>query len=135
VERIIRAVAITPLLKTPPPILGIVNVQGAVIPVVSLRSLCRLPSQALGVSDQFIIAHTMHRTIALVVDAVTEVVTCDERSIIAANEIVPGLDSVGAVAKLTGGITILHDLDQLLGRETDTLLGSVLETFLQEVEG
>src|SRR3712207_6774571 len=70
VERIVRAVEVTPLPKAPEIVLGVINVQGRVIPVVNIRKRFRLPEREIELSDQFIIARTAKRTIALVVDAV-----------------------------------------------------------------
>jgi purine-binding chemotaxis protein CheW len=127
VERIIRAVAITPLPKTPAPVLGVVNVQGRIVPVVSLRLLCGLPGRDLDVSDQFIIAHSNHFTLALVVDSVVGVVSGEELAVVATDQVLPGMDRVEALAKSTTGITILHDLDRLLERSTVALLQSALQ--------
>jgi chemotaxis signal transduction protein len=43
VKRIVRAVEVTPLPKAPQIVLGVVNVQGKVIPVMNLRSRFSLP--------------------------------------------------------------------------------------------
>lgn len=43
VERVIRAVEITPLPQAPEIITGVINVRGRVIPVVDIRKRFRLP--------------------------------------------------------------------------------------------
>lgn len=127
VERIIRAVAVTPLPQAHAPILGVVNVQGRVIPVASMRSLCGLPEREIGINDQFIIANTARCTMALVVDSVIGVISRGEYDVIAANQVLPGLDVVEGVVKGADGITLLHGTDQLLGHETEALLELVLK--------
>jgi len=119
VERIVRAVAITPLpspggtAHLPAEVLGVVNVQGRVIPVVSLRKLYGLAERDLQVSDQFIIASASKSTVALVVDAVVGVDSCDEREVIAGGTVIPGLEGISAIARNRDEIIILHDLDHV----------------------
>jgi purine-binding chemotaxis protein CheW len=52
VERIIRAVEITPLPQAPEIVLGVINVQGRIIPVVNTRKRFRLPECDIRLSDQ-----------------------------------------------------------------------------------
>ena len=75
VERIVRLVEITPVPHTPEIILGVINVQGRILPVVNIRRRFRLPARELHPSDHLLIARTSKRTVALVVDAVSEVIT------------------------------------------------------------
>jgi len=58
VERIVRVVEVPPLPKAPEIVLGIVNVQGRVLPVVNIRRRFRLPEREAGLRDQLILALT-----------------------------------------------------------------------------
>ncbi len=69
VERIIRAVEVTPLPETPPHVRGIVNVQGQVLPVIDLRARFGLPPRDLRLEDHFIIARMPTHSVILPVDA------------------------------------------------------------------
>ena len=69
VERVVRAVAILPLPKAPAFILGVINVQGHILPVVDLRRRFGLAPQAANQDDQFILARTSRRRVALVIDS------------------------------------------------------------------
>src|SRR4051812_4906233 len=82
VERIVRAVALTPLPTASAQVLGMVNIQGHIIPVVSMRKIYGLPERELHISDQFILTRTGQSMIALLVDEVIGVETCDEHNII-----------------------------------------------------
>jgi purine-binding chemotaxis protein CheW len=124
VDRIVRAVAVTPLPNPPASVLGVINVQGQIIPVVSLRRLYGLADREIALSDQFIIAHTSRRAAALVVDAVTGVVDYGERDIIVADDILHDLDQMEAVSKHADGNVILHSLDKLL---SDIILNTMNE--------
>jgi purine-binding chemotaxis protein CheW len=128
VDRVVRSVHITPLSKAPDIVLGIVNLQGRVIPVINLRRRFRLPERGIALSDQLIVAHTSRRPVALVADAVTEVVECSEQSLIAAQSILPAVDYLEGVVKLRDGLILVHDLDTFLSLEEEDSLDRALET-------
>lgn len=114
VERIIRVVEITPLPQAPEIVLGVINVQGRVIPVINLRKRFRLPDRDINLSDHLIIAHTAKRAVALVADAVFGVMERWEEDVTAADRILPDLAYVESVVKLEDGLILIHDLDTFL---------------------
>src|SRR5262245_17537013 len=89
VERIVSAVYITPLPKAPYIVAGIITVQGRVIPVVNLRRRFRFPERSIEPEDQFIIAQTRYRTVALSVDSVSGVIVIPRQETIHHSDIVP----------------------------------------------
>ena len=58
VERIVRVVEVTSLPKAPDIVLGVVNVQGRVIPVINVRRRFRLPEREIALTDHMLIART-----------------------------------------------------------------------------
>lgn len=126
VERVARAVNVAPLPKAPDIILGVVNVQGRVIPVVSMRRRFRLPERELALTDALVIAHTTRRPVAFVADAVTGVVECDADDVLDADEILPSIEHVASVAKLKDGLALIHDLDKFLSLEEDQSLETAM---------
>ena len=76
VERVIRAVAVTPLPSAPESILGIINMQGRILCVLNLRQRCRRPAREVDPDDWFILVHTPSRTVVLPVDS-ARVTRCD----------------------------------------------------------
>ena len=129
VERVVRMVDITPLPKAPDNVLGIINVQGRVIPVINMRRRFRLPEWELALTDQLVIAHTARRPVALVADAVTDVHAYAEQEAVAAQDILPGVEYVAGVVKLENGLILIHDLDKFLSLEEDAQLDRALENF------
>jgi purine-binding chemotaxis protein CheW len=127
VDRVVRMVAITPLPKAPDIVLGVVNIQGRVIPVIDMRRRFRLPEREIALTDQLVVAHTMRRPVALVADAVQDVITCAEQSLIAAENILPQVEYVEGVVKLTDGLILIHDLDKFLSLEEESSLDQALE--------
>jgi purine-binding chemotaxis protein CheW len=83
VARIVRLVEITPVPYTPEIVLGVINVQGWIKPIVNLRRRFRLPERELGPNDQQLLMHTAGRPVALVIDAVTEIATLADQDAIA----------------------------------------------------
>lgn len=127
VERVIRVVEMTSLPKTPDIVLGIVNVEGQIIPVVNIRKRFRLPERELDLSDVLIIAQIPRRTVALVADNVSGVIEGSEQDITEAKEIFPRMEYVKGVVKLKDGLVLIHDLDKFLSLEEDKELDTALK--------
>lgn len=126
VERIVRAVEITPLPKAPGIALGIVNVGGRVVPVLDIRRRFGLPFKELCLSSQFLIARTSRRTVALVVDSVTGLVGSDGERPVPAEAVVRGMEYVEGVIKRADGLVLIHDLDTFLSLEEEHALVGAL---------
>lgn len=126
VERVVQAVEIVPLPKAPQIVLGVVNVQGQILPVVNIRRRFRLPERELRLSDHCLIAHTTKRMVALVVDEVSGVLEPVDQAMTAAEQILPGLAYVVGVVKLAEGMVLIHDLDSFLSLEEEQTLDEVL---------
>ena len=68
VERMVRAVAVTPLPEVPAYVAGVVDVQGRVLPVVDLRLRFDRPTRPISPADHFVIAHTPTHSVILPAD-------------------------------------------------------------------
>lgn len=128
VERIARMVEITPLPAAPPAVSGMVNVQGRILPVYDLRRRFGLPQREIVLTDQFIIARTARRPVALIADAVTEVIICAKSDLIAAENILPDVAYMEGVLKLKDGLILIHSLDKFLSLEEEQSLNQALST-------
>ena len=131
IERVYRAVAVTPLPDAPDIVQGIVNVRGVVLPVVDIRRRFRLPEKNQTPDDRLIIAHSTGRLVALVVDDVTDVVECAEKDITSASAIAPGLEYVEGVARLKDGMILIHNLARFLSLEEKAVLEQALGAVVQ----
>lgn len=127
VDRVVRMVAVTPLPKAPDIVLGVVNIEGRVIPVINMRRRFRLPEREIALTDQLVVAHTVRRPVALVADAVLDVIACPVQSLIAAEEVLPNIEYVEGVVKLADGLILIHDLDRFLSLEEEDSLDYALE--------
>jgi len=126
VERVIRAVEITPLPRAPEIVSGVINIQGRVVAVVNVRKRFRLRERDVAPSDQIIVARTPTRTVALVVDMANGVVECSEERFVSAAAVVPGMEYVTGVVKLDDGLILIHDLDRFLSLDEERSLDDAM---------
>ena len=115
-------VHITPVSSAPDILLGIVNLEGVVIPVMDVRQRFNLPEREISLSDRLIFARTQRRSVALISDTVTGVIECSEHSLISAERILPELAHVEGVIKFKDGMILIHDLDKFLSLEEEAAL-------------
>jgi len=59
VQRVVRMVELTPLPKAPEIVLGVIDLQGNIIPVMSMRRRFGLAEPETSLSDQLIVADTL----------------------------------------------------------------------------
>jgi purine-binding chemotaxis protein CheW len=122
VKRIVRIPEITVLPHAPEIVLGLVSVQGKVIPVINIRKRFGLSHRDLDVSNHLVIACTSHRNVGLVVDMAIGVIERTEEVAIAAARICPSLNYVEGVVKLDGELVLIHNLDMFLSLEEERVL-------------
>jgi len=128
VDRIVRIAEVNPLPKAPDIVLGVVNVQGLIIPVINLRRRFRLPEREIAATDQLIVAHTARRPVALVADAVTGVIEYSDRDVAAARDVLPEIEYAEGVVKLDDGLVLIHDLDKFLLLDEEAALVEALRS-------
>ena len=126
VERVLSAVEVTPLPKAPEIVLGVINVQGAIIPVVNVRRRFHIPEREMRLEDQMLIARTAQRVVALIVDSAQSVVELSGDNLIPPKDIVPGTSYLDGIVKLGDGIVLIHDLDQFLSLDEEQALDTAL---------
>jgi purine-binding chemotaxis protein CheW len=131
VERVIHAIEVTPLPDAPDVILGVINLRGKVIAVINLRQRFGLPERKISPQDNFIIATTTHRRIALVADSVNGVIEIPQSRILGAADILPHMEYVEGVVRLEDGLVLIHDLERFLSLEE----GQGLDQALGEAAG
>lgn len=128
VERILRAVYITPLPNAPEIVLGVINVQGRIIPVIDMHRRLGLPDREIALSDQMIIAHMDRRPVALVANSVMGFAEYPESKLTDVSNVLPEMEQVTGVVKLDDGLGYIHDLDRFLSLEEAASLDVVLTT-------
>ena len=126
VLRVIRAVDATPLPHAPDVVLGVIDIQGEIVPLLNTRKRFRIVDKEISPDDHFIIAKTPRRTVALFVDSVKGVIERPAGNIVAAQDIFHGLAQTQGVIQLDDGLTLIHDLDRFLSTEEEDTIAQAL---------
>jgi purine-binding chemotaxis protein CheW len=120
---------VTPIPNTPDFILGVINLRGAIVPIVDLRRRFGMPAAEFGPTTVVIVVRVAYenrneRTLGLVVDAVSEVCSVGENDRKPAPDFGAGIktDFVKGLATVENRMVILLDIDRLV---SEGLLGSM----------
>ena len=108
--------AATPLPHAPPHVLGMMNLRGAILPVIDLGARLGLGPATPGASSVVVVAQIGDAQVGLVVDAVSDILQVTEGLIQAAPD-VGSADStafVAGVMTIDSGIVSLLALDNVL---------------------
>jgi purine-binding chemotaxis protein CheW len=127
VERVLPMVAVPPVPGAPRVVLGAINLEGRVVPVVDLRRRLDLPSRDYGLAAHLLIVKTPQRTLAVAADEVTGAVSVDSRTVTLAGAILPGLGLVAGIAALPDGLLFIHDIEAFLTPGEERELRQALE--------
>jgi purine-binding chemotaxis protein CheW len=111
VERVIRAVEVTPLPEAPENILGVINMHGRIIPVLDVRMLFKLPHEEITPHHQMMILNTHDRDVALVVDKVSGVM--ESPQITSPGRVFPEIKYLRGIIK-EKTITLILDIDKIV---------------------
>ena len=113
VERVVRAVALTPAPHAPPSVAGLINVQGTLVPVVNTRRWLGLPERPVRPSDHFLILRFGGRALALPADQVRGVMARTPQSEMAGGEAAVRMGSAAGVVKDAAGMILVHSPEEL----------------------
>ena len=122
IQEIILMKPITRLPEAPPYIEGLINLRGAVIPVVNLRRRFGRPPREVDEETRTIVVNVQDRTIGCVVDAVTRVVRIN-RDQIQPSPLGSGGEScryVSGMARLDDRLLIILEVEKLFRFEDPT---------------
>ncbi len=119
VQTIIRLPHITNLPKAPKFVKGIINLRGAVIPIIDLREKFGLETLEYGSTTRAIIVEINGRTTGIVVDRVSQVVKIDKSKIQDSPVVVGGIasDFIEGVSELGEELIILLKIERILSEE------------------
>ena len=132
VQRIVRAVEVTPMPGAPETVLGVINVEGQVIPVMDSRKRLGLPTREIELSDLFIIVQENDLTFALVADEVKPVMEIPEAQVASSERMLGGEGMVQSVAKVEDGMIVVLSLDRALSSEDHRTVSEALDLIGEE---
>lgn len=127
VDRVVRAVEVTPLPNAPALILGAINVHGRVLPVLNVRRRFRMPDRDVTPEDWFLLAHTARHAVVLVVDDSEGVLERPQGEVVVSRHIVPELEPFPGVIRLDDGLVLIHDLERFLSFDEARALDGALD--------
>jgi purine-binding chemotaxis protein CheW len=130
VEKVIRAVEMNILPESQDLVLGLINMQGKIIPVINIRKHFYLPLRELDISNRIIISNTSELTVAFVVDTVEGVVEIPKERVNEAQKIFPKLEQyIEGVGKLKEDTVLIYNVENLLSTKDVNKLKDVVEEF------
>lgn len=114
VQEIINLPAITRIPQAPYYIEGITNLRGRVIPILNIKSLMNLHSEA-SKGKRVIVVSSAKKVFGMLVDDISGVITIDESTIESCNEFIEGnVEQIEGVAKLTDRLVVLLNTTKLI---------------------
>lgn len=127
VERVTGAVELTPLPGAPDIVAGVIDVADRLVPVFCFRRRFQLPQREIVPADQFLIARTERRTVALVIDEAQGVIECEPSAVCGLERVAAGLEQFQGVVKLGDGLVLIHDLEEFLSLDEARRLDEAME--------
>lgn len=124
VDRVVRAIEITPVSQGPGGILGIINLQGKIMPVVNLRRWLHLPEREIDPSNRMIVAQVQERTLVIVVDSIAGIASFARADVVLRDQIIVGLDAVVGVVKMDGDMIPIVDLARMVSIDIEPALAA-----------
>jgi len=114
VEKVIRAIELIKVPESLDFLLGLMNMEGRILPVFDVRKRFLLPPKELDIDDRILILSTATGTIAVIVDSVEGIVAFSSQQIYSAKSIFPKMDQyIEGVWKDGDDTAIIYDIDKL----------------------
>jgi purine-binding chemotaxis protein CheW len=116
VERILEFEKITRIPDAPDFLMGVINYQGRIIPVIDLKRKFNLPGTNIGNNSKIIIAKHRDGDIGLVIDDVSQVIDVTDDMLSSPPEIISGIvkEYIKGIIKLEKRIVIYLDMARIL---------------------
>ena len=111
IDRVIRAVDIVDLPKSPEIVLGIINVHGEIVPIINIRKKFNLTYKELSIEDKIIIVKTNKRKFGFVVDDIDGYFESTPHAVIKGESVWPGLDYIDEVVKLSDEMVLINNAE------------------------
>lgn len=137
VEKIARVAEITHMPNAPDVVMGVLNVQGRIVPVVNLRKRFQLETRDMSLNDHFIIARTSKRSMALWVDYVRDIIEIPKKDIVEHDSILPNVEYFEGVVKINENIILIQDLEKFISLDEEQKLNTAMSRIeaVEEAKG
>ncbi len=113
VERVIRMVALVPVPEAPDWISGLINLQGKVMPVITLRKRLGLPLKTAELDHRILIMHTRNRRLGVIAEDVEEVMAVSRRHLAKPEGALKKSPLLNAVVRKNNVVYLVLEVDQI----------------------
>ena len=122
VEQVLPMMAVSPLPGAPRVVMGLLCLQGQLLPVVDLRRRLRLPDGEYGVAAHLLVLQTPRRRLAIATDEVQGVSEVDASSVAPASAVLAAGGPMTGAVSVSDGILLIHDIEAFLSQEEESQL-------------
>jgi purine-binding chemotaxis protein CheW len=126
VTEVLPLVATTPLPNAPAVLEGVIDLHGALVPVLGLRARLGLPRRAPDLEDHIVVCTVAGRPVGIWVDRAEDVVAVDPRDVAPVDE-VAAADFLAGVTRLDDGLVLVYDVRTFLDADELLALDDALE--------
>ena len=118
--------AVTPIPNTPDYVKGVVNLRGAIIPIVDLRAKLAMPETAYNQFTVIIVVRVGLKTVGVVVDAVSDVLNIPTTDVQPTPDFGAQVDArfISGLARSGEKLIVLLDIEKVLSHEAAVLVSS-----------
>ena len=127
VDRVLRMVEVTPLPGAPEVVEGVIDIQGEVVPVVSIRRRLGLTHRRVEISDSLVVAHARNRRLAVIAESVLGVAERSGDDVVSTSGIARDNQYIEGVLKTGDGLVLIQDLDKFFSFEEESALERAME--------
>lgn len=114
IQSVILAAAPTEIHEGPEYFIGVLNIHGSITLVIDFRKLLGLPTKEMELNDKLIVCRIQEKPIALWIDQVEYIKHCQEKNLIAAEQILPDIRNLQYVLKEEDRFVFLYDLERMV---------------------
>ncbi len=127
VDRVLRMVEVTLLPGAPDVVEGVIDIQGEVVPVVSIRRRLGLTHRRVEISDSLVVAHARNRRLAVIAESVLGVVERSGDDVVSTSDITRSTPYIEGLLKTGDGLVLIQDLDKFFSFEEESSLEQAME--------
>jgi len=133
VERIVRAVAVTPIGKAPDTIQGIIDYHGEIVPVLNLRKRLGFSDRPIGSSDRLILIKTSIRRLAITVETIQDLIP-ENKGRTATAGLFPAPVEAEGITRCSDGLILIYDPEKFLSVSEEIDLLKALTRTMNKVK-
>lgn len=116
VAEVLPLVTTTPLPSAPDVLEGVIDVRGALVPVLGLRARVGLPPRAPTLEDHIVLCTVAGRLVGIWVDRAEDVLALSADDLTDASD-VAAADFLAGVTRLQGGLVLVYDVRSFLAAD------------------